>query len=417
MGMDRKIEKKKWPPRKIAARGRRGRLRLFVVLYLFLFQFNESTLTSTPSGSPISTVTKGPFLEFIPIQGTVMPVTRYSLETTEGGRSRSASWKPGPWSRSATRSRARQHQPPPQHHVAGGRLRPAEQRAPPDPPQHGAVPPVAPAADEPSRERAGQAEDDLRSLLESSTRTSSFPSSTSRDQGSTTNTRSATATSWSESQKKELEYREEQLKSLEDQLRRMDAKPPDVERRARRPHHPRPDRRAADPARRGDRRLQGPGPNIGRSTSSTPTASGPRSTSTTSPGSRPGGRATSTWPERPTGSRSAGSSRPCATTASRSTLDFVGEAPPTSAAARPSTSGSSSGTWPRPSCSPAGRLLGDGRQLGLQARRLGEGGRQASRSGSAATIPRSTKSSRGSSPATGSSPRPTRASATWTAWS
>jgi len=85
MGMDRKIEKKKWPPRKIAAIAG-GAVFLLVVLYLFLFQFNQSTLNVELERITVSTVTKGPFLEFIPQQGTVMPILRYSLETTEGGR-------------------------------------------------------------------------------------------------------------------------------------------------------------------------------------------------------------------------------------------------------------------------------------------------------------------------------------------
>lgn len=85
MGMDRKIEKKKWPPRKIAAVAG-GAVFVLVVLYLFLFQFNESTLNVDTERITVSTVTRGPFLEFIPQQGTVMPIMRYSLETTEGGR-------------------------------------------------------------------------------------------------------------------------------------------------------------------------------------------------------------------------------------------------------------------------------------------------------------------------------------------
>jgi HlyD family secretion protein len=85
MGMDRQIEKKKWPPRKIAAVAAAA-VFVLAVLYLFLFQFNQSTLNVDTERITISTVTRGPFLEFIPQQGTVMPIMRYSLETTEGGR-------------------------------------------------------------------------------------------------------------------------------------------------------------------------------------------------------------------------------------------------------------------------------------------------------------------------------------------
>lgn len=85
MGMDRQIEKRKWPPRKIAAVASAA-VFVLVVLYLFLFQFNQSTLNVDSERITVSTVTRGPFLEFIPQQGTVMPIMRYSLETTEGGR-------------------------------------------------------------------------------------------------------------------------------------------------------------------------------------------------------------------------------------------------------------------------------------------------------------------------------------------
>jgi len=85
MGMDRQIEKKKWPPRKIAAVAGAA-VFVLVVLYLLLFQFSGSTLNVDTERITVSTVARGPFLEFIPQQGTVMPIMRYSLETTEGGR-------------------------------------------------------------------------------------------------------------------------------------------------------------------------------------------------------------------------------------------------------------------------------------------------------------------------------------------
>jgi HlyD family secretion protein len=85
MGMDRQIDKKKWPPRKIAAVASAA-VFVLILLYLFLFQFNKSTLNVEAERITISTVVKGPFLEFIPIQGTVTPISRYTLETLEGGR-------------------------------------------------------------------------------------------------------------------------------------------------------------------------------------------------------------------------------------------------------------------------------------------------------------------------------------------
>jgi len=85
MGMDRQIEKKKWPPRKIAALSGAA-VFVLVVLYLFLFQFDQSTLNVDAERITISTVSRGSFMESIPQQGTVMPIMRYALETTEGGR-------------------------------------------------------------------------------------------------------------------------------------------------------------------------------------------------------------------------------------------------------------------------------------------------------------------------------------------
>jgi len=85
MGMDRQIDKKKWPPRKIAAIASAA-VFVLILLYLFLFQFSKSTLNVEAERIIISTVVQGPFLEFIPIQGIVTPISRYTLETLEGGR-------------------------------------------------------------------------------------------------------------------------------------------------------------------------------------------------------------------------------------------------------------------------------------------------------------------------------------------
>ncbi len=85
MGMDRKIEKKKWPPRRIATVAFSAAFVIFV-LYLFLFKFNKSTLNVDAERITISTVEVGPFLEYIPIMGNVMPIYRHMLETSEGGR-------------------------------------------------------------------------------------------------------------------------------------------------------------------------------------------------------------------------------------------------------------------------------------------------------------------------------------------
>jgi len=85
MGMDRKIKKKKWPPRKIALAAS-GALFVLAFLYLFLFRFSASSLNVEADRITVSTVEKGPFLEYVPIQGNVMPISRHSLATSEGGR-------------------------------------------------------------------------------------------------------------------------------------------------------------------------------------------------------------------------------------------------------------------------------------------------------------------------------------------
>lgn len=85
MGMDRKIKKKKWPPRKIALVASAAAF-ILILLYLFLFQFSASSLNVEADRITVSTVEKGPFLEYIPIQGSVMPISRHSLATSEGGR-------------------------------------------------------------------------------------------------------------------------------------------------------------------------------------------------------------------------------------------------------------------------------------------------------------------------------------------
>ncbi|MBN1221698.1 MAG: HlyD family efflux transporter periplasmic adaptor subunit [Candidatus Aminicenantes bacterium] len=83
--MDRQIKKKKWPPKRIAAFSAAGLFVIFVI-YVFFFQFNKSSLNVKKERLTISTVTKGPFQEFIPVIGEVMPIDTYHLDAVEGGR-------------------------------------------------------------------------------------------------------------------------------------------------------------------------------------------------------------------------------------------------------------------------------------------------------------------------------------------
>lgn len=83
--MDRKIKKKKWPPKKIAMV---ASVVIFIglVVYVFIFKMGKSTLNVKKERITISTVTKGPFREFIPIMGNVLPIKTFYLDAVEGGR-------------------------------------------------------------------------------------------------------------------------------------------------------------------------------------------------------------------------------------------------------------------------------------------------------------------------------------------
>jgi HlyD family secretion protein len=83
-GMDRKIEKKKWPPKKIALMAG-GALFLIFVVYVVLGE-RGSRLNVDVNKITISTVTRAPFQEFIPVNGAVQPIQTFYLDAVEGGR-------------------------------------------------------------------------------------------------------------------------------------------------------------------------------------------------------------------------------------------------------------------------------------------------------------------------------------------
>jgi HlyD family secretion protein len=70
--MDRKIDKKKWPPKKIAWVSVAS-LFVLVVIYNIGFGDHSSKLNVEKEKITISTVDRGPFQEFIPVTGAVMP--------------------------------------------------------------------------------------------------------------------------------------------------------------------------------------------------------------------------------------------------------------------------------------------------------------------------------------------------------
>ncbi|MFA8343514.1 MAG: efflux RND transporter periplasmic adaptor subunit [Rhodothermaceae bacterium] len=83
--MDRKIEKQKWTTKKLLTIGFGGLFAIFV-MYTFVFADKSSKLNVSKERITISTVKKGPFLEFIPVTGSVEPINKFFLDVTEGGR-------------------------------------------------------------------------------------------------------------------------------------------------------------------------------------------------------------------------------------------------------------------------------------------------------------------------------------------
>ena len=83
MGMDKQIEKKKWPPKKIAMFAGTGLFIAFVI-YIFVFGMSKSSLNVKAERLTVSEVSQGPFQEFIPVMGNVLPYYHY-LTAVEGG--------------------------------------------------------------------------------------------------------------------------------------------------------------------------------------------------------------------------------------------------------------------------------------------------------------------------------------------
>ncbi len=84
-GMDRKIKKKLWTPKRIGMAGGGGLLVLFI-LYSFIFGDTSSKLNVEAEKITISEVSRGPFQEFIPVNGSVLPIETFYLDAIEGGR-------------------------------------------------------------------------------------------------------------------------------------------------------------------------------------------------------------------------------------------------------------------------------------------------------------------------------------------
>ena len=82
--MDRKIEKKKWPPKKIVTYVGTILVALIIIYQLF-FSDKSSRLNVNQERIVVSTVYNGEFQEFIPVIGTVIPIKTIYLDAVEGG--------------------------------------------------------------------------------------------------------------------------------------------------------------------------------------------------------------------------------------------------------------------------------------------------------------------------------------------
>lgn len=83
--MDRKIEKKKWSKKRILSIAGIAGLALLIAGSVY-FTSGKSKLNVDAERITISEVKKGPFQEFIPVNGVVLPLTSIYLDAVEGGR-------------------------------------------------------------------------------------------------------------------------------------------------------------------------------------------------------------------------------------------------------------------------------------------------------------------------------------------
>ncbi len=83
--MDRRIKRKKWPPKRIAVYAAAA-VAISVLAYGVVTSSGGSTLRIDSNKVTISSVTRGDFLEYITVSGTALPITTFYLDAVEGGR-------------------------------------------------------------------------------------------------------------------------------------------------------------------------------------------------------------------------------------------------------------------------------------------------------------------------------------------
>lgn len=83
--MDRKLEKKKWPPKKIATI---AAIVIFIVavVYIYVSTAGESRLNVEKERITISTVKEGDFQEYIAVMGNLLPIETRYIEPERGGQ-------------------------------------------------------------------------------------------------------------------------------------------------------------------------------------------------------------------------------------------------------------------------------------------------------------------------------------------
>ena len=83
--VDRIIEKKRWSKKRVLTIAGIAALVLLIAASIY-FTTGKSKLNVDSERVTISEVTKGPFQEFIPVNGVVLPMTTIYLDAVEGGR-------------------------------------------------------------------------------------------------------------------------------------------------------------------------------------------------------------------------------------------------------------------------------------------------------------------------------------------
>ena len=83
--MDRKIEKKRWNKKRIMTIAGIAGIAILIAGSIY-FTSGKSKLNVDEERITISEVKKGPFQEFIPVNGVVLPMTTIYLDAVEGGR-------------------------------------------------------------------------------------------------------------------------------------------------------------------------------------------------------------------------------------------------------------------------------------------------------------------------------------------